>query len=180
MAKTKGIRGILVFPCIRAGASLKRFSAWFSPWPGRRFPLHSCRGLIEAAISRDAAMASPTVFPCIRAGASLKQGDGVDRLRPADVFPCIRAGASLKRRRCGDGGIDGACFPLHSCRGLIEAFSSRMASQYRSCFPLHSCRGLIEASKFPKWARNASSFPLHSCRGLIEAAPGRARSKRTG
>ena len=38
----------IVFPCIRAGASLKHGGA-VSQFAGlSRFPLHSCRGLIEA------------------------------------------------------------------------------------------------------------------------------------
>ena len=63
-----------VFPCIRAGASLK-----------------------QRALERQ--RAGLAVFPCIRAGASLKHGAGRSGMGGHKVvFPCIRAGASLKPR----------------------------------------------------------------------------------
>ena len=41
--------GVRVFPRIRAGASLKRIRDIDVPPPSPRFPPHSCGGLIEAS-----------------------------------------------------------------------------------------------------------------------------------
>ena len=71
----------------------------------RRFPPHSCGGLIEATHVAVDERHPLGVFPRIRAGASLKHQRAVAGVAAGAVFPRIRAGASLKqgadRRRGG-------------------------------------------------------------------------------
>ena len=98
------------------------------------FPLHSCRGLIEAKKALIAKDLAWQVFPCIRAGASLKLGSVTLVGDALAVFPCIRAGASLKRAQAVWRSASARSFPLHSCRGLIEAATERGSASAATTF----------------------------------------------
>ena len=62
----------LVFPCFRAGASLKAELSGAHHLGQLRLPLFSGRGLIEGRRSAFLPGTAGQVFPCFRAGASLK------------------------------------------------------------------------------------------------------------
>ena len=88
----------MLFPGIRAGASLKRRACGRLRWRSELFPgiragasLKLGRLMTCLPVVRDSRL-----FPGIRAGASLKPRGGAYAAAARQLFPGIRAGASLK------------------------------------------------------------------------------------
>ena len=75
--RDKGVaHEVVVFPRIRAGASLKPVVTYPTGAELASFPPHSCGGLIEATTATPPPGRRAAVFPRIRAGASLKRRAG--------------------------------------------------------------------------------------------------------